>query len=98
MSTETKSSASWSLSFWSIAIFLVFYPMTVAPTGALSNGGVIGFSSLVIAAFLAWVAFVRERARPLNRWLIHMPIAALVTYFAVSDGLAQLISKSRLGL
>ena len=36
----------------SVVILALFYPMTIAPTGTLSNGGVIGFGSLVIAAIL----------------------------------------------
>jgi hypothetical protein len=60
-------------------VILVFYPMTIAPTGPLSNGGILGFSALLVAMACSWTAFVRGRQRAVFRWLVLLPIAALIT-------------------
>lgn len=73
----------------SLGILLVFYPATIAAVGPLSNGGILGFSALVVAATCSWTAFIRCRPKPLIRWLILLPISIIVTWAAVWDGLAQ---------
>lgn len=89
MNTNTKNPEVWPLASASLVILLVFYPMTVAAIGPLSNGGVIGFSSLLVAGLCAWTAFIRCRSNLVLRWLAFLPIALLVTWFAAKDGLAQ---------
>lgn len=97
MSTATKTPEVWPLTVASLGILLVFYPMTIAPIGPLSNGGVLGFSSLVLAATFAWIAFVRQRSKVLLRWLVNMPIAAVATWTAMWDCFAQCRSGWWLG-
>ena len=89
MNTNPKSPEVWLLTSVSLVILLVFYPMTIAATGPLSNGGLLGFTSLLVAGVCSWTAFVRCRANPILRWIVLLPIAALVTWFAAWDGLAQ---------
>lgn len=89
MSTTTNAPDIWPLTVISLGILLVFYPMTIAPTGPLSNGGILGLGSLILAATFAWAAFIRQRSMSLLRWLVNMPIAAMVTWTAIWDGLAQ---------
>jgi len=97
MNTATKKPEVWTLTVMSLGILLVFYPMTIAPIGPLSNGGILGFTSLVVAATFAWVAFIRQRSKVLLRWLENLPIAVVVTWAAMRDGLAQCRSGWWLG-
>ncbi len=87
----------WPLTFVSLTILLVFYPMTVAPMGPLSNGGILGFTLLMVAGFCSWTACIRCRGNPNLRWYVLLPIAALITWFAAWDGLAQQHSGWHLG-
>jgi hypothetical protein len=89
MNTKTKNPEVSILTGVSIFILLFFYPSTIAAIGPLSNGGILGFSSLLIAAVCSWTAFIRSRSKPLLRWLVYLPIAAIVTWAAAWDGLAQ---------
>ncbi len=89
MDTKTKTPEVRILMGVSIFILVVFYPMTIAAVGPLSNGGFLGFSSLLIAAPCSWTAFVRSRPEPLLQWLVCLPIATVVTRSAAWDGLAQ---------
>lgn len=78
-----------------IAIVLLFYPTTIAPIGALSNGGLKGFSSLVIASGFSWWAFLCNRKSPWIRRLIQLPVTALITFMAISDACRQCLSGWR---
>jgi hypothetical protein len=72
-----------------LAIICVFYPMTIAPMGGLSNGGALGLGSLVIASALAWRAFIFNRD---SRWLrrfVQLPLTAMATYLAIAEAVAQ---------
>ena len=83
------ASAYYGSTIAAAAIVLLFYPMTIAPVGALSNGGALGLGSLVIAAGFAWRAFMLNRV---DRWLrryVQLPITACVTYMAIADAIAQ---------
>jgi|LakMenE01Jun11ns_1017448.scaffolds.fasta_scaffold9135219_1 hypothetical protein len=82
------------LTLVSLTIFFVIYPMTVSASRPLSNGGIIGFSFLLLASACSWTAFIRGRSRPYLRWILLLPIAMLVTWFAAWDGLAQHFSGS----
>ena len=89
MNPEIQTPEVGTLTAISLGIFLVFYPMTIAPSGPLPNGGTLGFSALLIAMVCSWTAFIRSRPRPVLRWLVLLPIAVLITWMAARDGLAQ---------
>ena len=75
----------------SVAIAIVFYPMTIAPTGATANGGILGLTSLVIASAFSWWAFALNTESPWIRRLIQLPITALITFMAVHDAYCQYV-------
>ena len=89
MNSTKTAPEIWTLTTVSLVILLVFYPMTIAPIGTYSNGGILGLSSLLVAAFCSWAAFIRGRERPVVRWILLLPIAIVVTWAAVWDGVAQ---------
>lgn len=97
MSTATKETGVWQLTIASLGILLIFYPMTWAAIGPNSNGGILGFGLLVLASTFGWIAFVRQRSNLLLRWFLNLPIAAVVTWTALSDALAQCRSGWWLG-
>ncbi len=87
-----KSSYHFAATAAAVAIALVFYPMTIAPTGATANGGLLGFLSLVIASGFSWVAFASNRKSAWVRTLIQLPVTALVTFMAIHDAYCQSVS------
>lgn len=78
-------------------IAFLFYPMTIAPIGTASNGGVLGFGSLVVASFFAWRAFALNMRSPWLRRLLHLPLAALLSFMAIHDAFAQCVAGWWLG-
>lgn len=98
MNEEIISSRHLGATAVAVAITVVFYPMTIAPIGAASNGGVIGFTSLVVASGLSWWAFALNKGSPWVRRLIQLPVTALVTYMAIQDAYAQCVAGGWLGL
>ena len=98
MNTDEQTPAVWPLTITSLVILLVLYPMSIAPIGKFSNGGALGISFLLVAATLAWVAFVRSRLHPPHRWLVHLLVAAVVTLTAAWDCFAQYRSGWWLGI
>jgi hypothetical protein len=89
MSTETQIPFHGWFSLCSVIIFFVFYPATYVPKGPMSNGGVLGLALITASAILAWTGFVRNRQNQIVRWLVQLPIASLMTWFALRDGFMQ---------
>ena len=75
-----------------VGIAFLFYPLTIAPIGPASNGGALGLGSLVIALLLAWRAFALNMKSPWVRRLVHLPLAAVVTFMVIHDAYAQFVS------
>lgn len=46
---KNQASRHFLLTIAAIVITLVFYPMTVAPIGPASNGGLLGLGALIVA-------------------------------------------------
>jgi len=92
MNDDISQSKHLGITAGSIAIALLFYPMTITPIGAASNGGILGLSSLVIASALSWRAFALNRISPRMRRLIQLPVTALVTFMAIHDAYCQYVS------
>ncbi len=74
-------------------IAFLFYPTTIAAIGIYSNGGVLGFGSLVIASLFAWRALVLNMRSSWLRRLLQLPLAALVTFMAILDAYAQSVTR-----
>jgi hypothetical protein len=89
MNEEMTQSRHFRATAGALAIALIFYPMTIAPTGAASNGGMLGLSSLVIASVLSWWAFALNRTSPWVRRLVQLPVTVLVTFMAIHDAYCQ---------
>lgn len=97
MDQRQQHSSCLGLTAGAAAIAFLFYPMTIAPTGNLSNGGVLGFGSLVVASVLAWRAFTLSKS-PWLRRLVQLPLTALISYMAIKDALCQCCSHWWWGL
>jgi hypothetical protein len=93
MPTEVDNVSSRRLADTALAvgIAVLFYPLTIAPTGVGSNGGVLGFSSLVAASFFAWRALALNEGSPWLRRLLQVPLAAGVTYLAIREAFVRCI-------
>ena len=76
-----------------IVILLIFYPMTIAPVGPYSNGGLLGLGSLLIASGLSWSAFTRNRRARWIRRLIQLPVTAFATVVTIHDGICQCLAE-----
>ena len=81
-----------------VLLALVLYPMSIAPTGVSSNGGLIGICSLVAAAFFSWRAFHLNRRSSWLRRLLQLPLAAILTYLAIREAFVQIVSGHALWL
>ncbi|MCK5851382.1 MAG: hypothetical protein KAH23_10745, partial [Kiritimatiellae bacterium] len=92
MNEEITQSRHLGATAGALAIALVFYPMTIAGIGDASNGGVLGFGSLVIASGLSWWAFALNTSSPWVRRLIQLPITTLVTFMAIHDAYCQCVA------
>ena len=92
MRNKSESSRHLSATVAAIGIAMVFYPMTIAGIGSASNGGILGFGSLVIASGLSWWAFALNRKSPWLRRLLQLPITALVTFMAIHDAYGQSVA------
>src|SRR5262245_23946655 len=67
----------------------VFYPMTLAPLGPWTNGGVLGIGSLLLATIAAWSGFGLNKSRPVARIAVQLPITALITFMAIREAVIQ---------
>ncbi len=72
-----------------MVILLFFYPMSLAPTGPLTNGGALGLGFLVIASALAWRAFLLNRRNPWLRRIVQLPLTGVATYLAIAEAVVQ---------
>jgi hypothetical protein len=88
---RTKGEASSYLvtTLAAVAIAGVFYPMTIAPTGAAANGGFLGLTFLLLASALSWWAFARNSKAPWIRRLIQLPVTAMVSFMTIHDAYCQ---------
>ena len=93
MNAETHVEMSLRLGDTAAAVTLafLFYPMTIAPIGVASNGGVLGLGSLIVASFCAWRALALNLRSAWLRRLLHIPLAAFITYMAIQDAFVQLV-------
>lgn len=89
--SESDSSRRLADTALSVVFAFLLYPMTVVPTGDRSNGGVIGFSLVVIASFYAWRALILNDRSPWLRRLFQLPLAALVTFTAIHEAFVQCV-------
>jgi hypothetical protein len=92
MDGEVRQSRHLGATVGALAIALAFYPLTIAPIGPASNGGILGFGSLVIASFLSWWAFARNTSAPWIRRLFQLPVTVLVTFMAIHDAYCQCVA------
>jgi hypothetical protein len=97
MNEEITQSRHLGATAGALAIALVFYPMTIAPTGAAFNGGILGLGSLIIASGLSWWAFAINTGSPWVRRLIQLPVTVLVTFMTIHDAYCQCVAGWWLG-
>ncbi len=95
---DTTSSSRFGDTVAAVLLAFLFYPMSIAPTGVFSNGGLIGICSLVAAAFFSWRAFLLNRRSSWLRRLLQLPLAALLTYLAIREAFVQFLSGHALWL
>ena len=89
MNAQSQESSHLEMTIGAAVLAFVFYPMTIAPIGALSNGGALGIVSLVGASIMAWYAFAANRVNRPLRLTVQLPLTAAVTYMAIADAVAQ---------
>jgi hypothetical protein len=91
MTVEVHNKSSRRLMDTAVAVGLVviFYPMTIAPIGWASNGGLLGLGSLTVASHFSWRAFVLNCRSPWLRRLLQAPLAASITYLAIREAFVQ---------
>lgn len=74
------------------AVIITFlYPLTLAPIGIYSNGGILGLGALIAASYFAWKGFALNRKSTVFRVLIQLPVTALVSFVLISDAYAQFV-------
>jgi hypothetical protein len=71
-----------------IAAF-VLYPMSLAPAGPATNGGLIGIVSILCAVLFSWLAFALNTSHPRLRIAVQLPLTALITYLAINEAVTQ---------
>jgi len=86
---EKQKSSRVGLTAVAAALAFGFYPMTIAPTVNLSNGGALGIASLVGASVCAWYAFACNRVDSKLRVTVQLPLTALVTYMTIAEAVTQ---------
>jgi hypothetical protein len=86
---EKQKSPRIGLTVGAVALAFVFYPMTIAPTGSLSNGGALGIVSLAGASVMAWYAFSCNRVNRALRVTVQLPLTAVVTFMAIAEAVTQ---------
>jgi hypothetical protein len=92
MNGPGKSSLYMGTTAGAIAIVFLFYPWTIYPIGASSNGGALGFGSLIAASGLSWWAFTSNSRSPWLRRLVQLPVTAFVIFMAIYDAYAQWVA------
>jgi hypothetical protein len=100
MQTTIDTNGSCRLRDTVAAVLLAFalYPKSIAPTGASSNGGLIGICSLVAAAFFSWRAFHLNRRSSWLRGLLQLPLVAVLSHLAIREAFVQFVSGHALWL
>ena len=75
-----------------VLLAVVLHPMSIAPTGVSSNGGLIGICSLLAATFFSWRAFCLNRRLSWLRRVLQLPLAAILSYLTIREALVQIVS------
>lgn len=91
MKPESQSSLHLGETVAAVFITTFLYPMTLAPMGIYSNGGILGLGALIAASCFAWKGFALNRKSTAFRVLIQLPVTALVTFVLISDAYAQFV-------
>jgi hypothetical protein len=77
------------LTFTAMVLAFGFYPTTLAPIGAYTNGGALGLTSLLLAVLLSWAAFALNRTHGRIRVALQLPITSIITYLAIHEAVIQ---------
>jgi hypothetical protein len=81
----------------SIIIVIWVYPMTIAPMGPTSNGGLLGLIFLSFSVGLSWWAFTINIKQNFFRRIIQLPLVAVTSFLTIQDLYRQYISGWWLG-